>query len=281
MNHILTSPAILFTPGNKAKHFQKAEEVGANGIILDLEDGVSQEEKNKARDNVIKYLIGLKKRALLTIIRINQITTEAGLKDVLALRNSEIHYDVLLYPKVESSEELFILNSVMQLEQRHISLVALVETGRGLSQLAGIVSACPFLKGIIFGAADYAVNVGCDISWDTLLLSRQQIVQAAAIAQIAAIDCPCFDFENDDILKNELLNIKAMGFTGKLAIHPKQIPIIKQGFRPSEEELKEAEVISKTYEKAGGKACQYQGKMIDLPIYKKSQHIIARAKNTK
>ncbi|CDZ77523.1 Malyl-CoA lyase [Legionella massiliensis] len=268
------APALLFTPGNKPERFAKGLNSGANGLILDLEDAVPEAEKEQARDNVLQFLNGETPDSVYTIIRINHIKTNAGLRDLLALKDADYHCDAILYPKTESAEELKIIYELLNLEARNIKLLALIETTKGANQISATVNAAPFLAGLVFGAADYCADAGCELTWESLLFPRYQVVQAAALAKIAAIDSPFFDFANEEKLVSETMEVKALGFKGKLAIHPKQVDAIKRCFTPSAEQVEKARKIIALYEEAGGKACQYQGEMIDVPVYRHAQQLV-------
>ncbi|MGL5742155.1 MAG: HpcH/HpaI aldolase/citrate lyase family protein [Legionella sp.] len=275
--NLTCSQALLFTPGNKPERFAKALSSGANGLILELEDAVPPNEKDQARDNVIQFLT-TKHPELLTIIRINHITTDAGLPDLLALKEANIHCDAILYPKTESAEELNIIANILNLKARNIQLLGLIETAKGLHHLNSIVLNSP-VNGLVFGAADFAADVGCQLSWEALLYARYQIIQAAALTHIPAIDSPFFDFANGEQLIAETIKVKELGFKGKLAIHPKQIAPIKQNFAPTQEQVETAKKIIEIFEHAEGKACQYNGQMVDVPVYKHAQQIVQLAEN--
>ncbi|QEY52750.1 HpcH/HpaI aldolase/citrate lyase family protein [Legionella longbeachae] len=277
---LFVSPALLFTPGNKPERFDKALSSGANALILELEDAVPPDEKNQARDNVIQFLEKNQHSSMGIIVRINHITSDAGLADLFAFQQHNIHCDAILYPKSESAEELKIIYEALHLEARKIKLLALIETAKGLQNINSIVTRSP-VNGLVFGAADFAADVGCGMGWEALLYPRCQLIQTAALNHIAAIDSPFFDFANEKQLISEVLKVKELGFKGKLAIHPKQIDPIKQNFAPSSEQIARARKIIAIYQQAGGKACQYEGQMIDIPVYKHAQQILQLSKNLK
>ncbi|MDR3503217.1 MAG: CoA ester lyase [Legionella sp.] len=275
---LFTSPALLFAPGNKPERFSKALTSGANGLILELEDAVPPEEKKQARDNVIQFLKTNYPTNMPTLVRINHITSTAGLPDLLALQDEQLHFDAILYPKSESAEELNIIYKVLNLKARNIKLLALIETAKGLQNLNSIVANAP-ISGLVFGAADFAADLGCQMSWDALLMARTQIIQAAALTHIAAIDSPFFDFNNEEQLIAEVIKVKELGFKGKLAIHLNQIRSIQQNFAPSKEQVERAKKITELYEQNKGKACQYDGQMIDVPVYKHAQQVLELSKS--
>ncbi|KTD33688.1 citrate lyase beta subunit [Legionella nautarum] len=276
--NLLTSPVLLFIPGNKPKRFEEALSSGANGIILELEDAVPAEEKNLARENVLHFLAKTRHLNLPVVVRINHITSDAGLADLLAFQQADIHLNAILYPKTESAEEVKMIHKVLRLEARKIQLFALIETAKGLTQLNNIVTQSP-VAGIFFGAADFSVDIGCHLNWNGLLAARSQIVQAAALTQIPAVDSPYFDFADEQGLIAETIKVKELGFKGKLAIHPKQVAAIKQHFAPTKAQIDKAKEIISLFEQAGGKVCQYKGEMIDIPVYTHAQQILQLAEN--
>jgi (S)-citramalyl-CoA lyase len=266
------NPALLFTPGSKPDLFPKAEEVGANGIILDLEDGVAEKDKDIARRNVIEYLSTHSSKKILKLVRINNLHS-IGAADLSAMAEAKVHCDALIYPKAESVQEV---NSVSDILNEKITpIFAYIETAKGLSAIEDIVNHCANLTALLFGAADYAADVGCAIDQNAFLYVRMKIVQAAALRKLATYDSPYFDFNDADGLVNEIKHAKTIGFTGKFAIHPKQIALIKSTFKPSLQEYQQAQAIMTTYETVRGEACQYQGKMIDLPMYQKAKQIVS------
>lgn len=280
MINFRANPALLFTPGSNPQRFTKANEAGANGIILDLEDGVAEKDKEQARNNVIEYLSHKSEEKIIKLIRINPLTTEAGLKDLLALnQHKKINFTGIVYPKTQSAEELNLISTILKKQNENLPILAFIESGLGLSRIDSIVKNSKNLAALLFGAADYAVDVGSAIDFHALLYVRMRVIQAAALTKIPCYDSPYFDFKNEPGLIDEINQVKKLGFAGKLAIHPKQITIIKSTFKPSDSEFEEANAIVALYEAAKGEVCQYQGKMIDVPIYEKAKQIIATYKN--
>ncbi len=273
------NPDLLFTPGDKPERFAKAVDVDASGIIIDLEDGVAQKDKDLARNNVINYLSSRENKKIITLIRINHLTTQAGLEDLLALSRSTIYFDALIHPKTESPEEINAISEILEKKHNALPIFALIETSQGLTDIDRIVENSTHLAGLMFGAADYAVDVNSAITLNALLLARMKIVQAAALKKLASYDSPYFDFHNDAGLVDETSHVKELGFTGKAAIHPKQIDLIKKTFKPTDEAYQEAQAMIDVYDKVHGEACQYKGKMIDVPVYAKAKQIVELYEN--
>ncbi|MCX7125187.1 MAG: CoA ester lyase [Gammaproteobacteria bacterium] len=275
---MLLERCLLFTPANHPERFEKAKTLGADGLIIDLEDAISLPEKDNARKTAIDYL---KTRAqtpgFVQCLRVNSVRTRAGLKDLSALCDQNVRPDILLLPKVESAAEIEIINEL--LAPNTIPLLPLIESAKGLYH-AHEIALVENVVGLVFGGADFAADLGATMAWESLYSARAQIVQAAAHAGIAAIDVPYLNLHDadDSGVINEAKAVKAMGFTCKIAIHPKHIKPINETFTPSNEENEKAKAIVAAYEAAHGNACEYNGKMIDVPVYRSALRILALSK---
>ena len=271
--------ALLFTPGNRPERFAKAESTGADGLIIDLEDAVGAGEKDHARAAVATWLKERKVPAqadFLICLRINSVYTEAGLRDLLAvleLARAGCAPEALLLPKVESAVEV-------ELVARHlkgaIPLLALIESAAGLEQAYAIADASS-LRGLAFGGVDLAADLGCAFAWEPLLAGRARVVQAAASRGLGVLDVPYLDIQDGAGLTAECLRAKAMGFNGKLAIHPGQVAGIAAAFTPTAPEVEFAQGVLAAYQAAAGGVCTYRGKMIDEPVVIAARSLLARA----
>jgi (S)-citramalyl-CoA lyase len=262
---------LLFTPGNRPDRFAKAAASGTDAVILDLEDAVSLADKDKARATLVEFF-GQPQRGF--GLRVNNIHTPAGVRDLDALVSSKIAPDFIVLPKVESAFEI-------RLYLRHLAipLVATIESARGLEAAAEIAAADPQVRALAFGGADLAVDLRAELAWEPLLWGRGRVVQAAAAAGIAAIDVPHVALDDEAGLRAEAVRAKAMGYNAKLAIHPKQVAPILEVFTPSAAELERAAAIVAAYEAAGGNVVEYQGKMVEGPIVKSARRILASRKS--
>ncbi len=277
----ILSRSMLFTPSNHPERFDKAKELGADGIIIDLEDGVSFAEKDHARQTVLNHLqdsLSKSKDSHFNYcIRVNSIKTRAGLKDLIMLCDNKVRPDMIVLPKCESPAEIDIINS--QLAPDNTPILPLIETAKGLSH-AEEIAQMPHVAALIFGGADYAADIGASMEWTPLYAARAEIVRAAAIASITPIDVPYLhlDDPDDSGVRAETEAIKKMGFTCKLAIHPKHIEPINQVMTPSEEEINRAKRIVSSYDNAHGNASEIDGKMIDRPVYLSAKRVLALSK---
>lgn len=266
---------LLFTPANRPERFEKAKELHADGLIIDLEDAISLQEKDSAREQAISYLQGRTPSGrFIECLRINSIRTRAGLKDLSALCDANVRPDMLVLPKSESAHEIEIINEI--LAPNTIPVLPLIETAKGLAQAHNIAKA-DNVVGLIFGGADFAADIGATMDWEPLYSARAQIVQAAAHSGVAAIDVPYLHLQDpdDSNLIAETQKVKAMGFTCKLSIHPKHIVPIMNTLSPSKEETEKAKAIVAAYEGAHGNACELNGKMIDVPVYRSAKRILS------
>ncbi|MAE09194.1 MAG: CoA ester lyase [Bacteroidetes bacterium] len=272
------SRCILFTPANRPERFAKGKQTGADGIVIDLEDAISLAGKDEARDIAINYFKGYQKDPdFVQCLRINSMKTPAGLKDVSALIDNNVRPDILVIPKTESPAELTMLAGLLPSED--MQYIALIETAKGLRYAEDIALANKKVCGLVFGGADLAADLGATMEWEPLFAARSHIVRAAAAAGIAAIDVPYLHLKDPDDsgVLEETRRVKALGFTSKFAIHPKHIKPILESFAPTSAEIERATRVVEAYDQAHGDACEIDGKMIDVPVYRSANRVLAIA----
>jgi len=266
--------SLLFTPADRPERFPKAVSVGADGAVLDLEDGVGLPAKEAARRAALEFLASplAAPDSFVWALRINHVTTLDGLRDLLALQDAPARPPVVMLPKTESVSEV-------EIAVRHLGaprIIALLESGRGLSA-AEAIAAHPSVDALGFGGADLAADLGATMGWEQMLFARSRIVQAAATAGIAAFDVPFLDIHDGDGLRKETEAAKALGYSCKLAIHPAQIAVINAVFTPAPAQLTTARRIVAAFEQAKGGACQVDGRMVDMPVVKSARRTVALA----
>jgi citrate lyase beta subunit len=271
---------LLFAPASRPDRFEKVVQSGADGIIIDLEDAIPLAGKDPARATTIEFFAGqgrARSTSFLRAIRVNGLSTKAGLEDLLAIRESRIVPDAIVLPKVESPHDVNLYARHLAGAQESIRLIALVETAIGLEHAVEIARSSPRIAGLAFGGADLAADLGASFAWEPLLAARSRLVQAAATAGIAALDVPYLDVRDDGALRSECERARALGFTGKLAIHPRHVPVILDAFLPDPDALERARRIVDTFAASAGGACEIDGKMIDPPVYRSAQRVVALA----
>lgn len=279
---------LLFVPGNQPARFDKAMASGADGIILDLEDAVSVQEKDAARAHVFEWLragtpAGARPRstrALLRGVRLNARQGPYFQQDEEALcqaLEAGQGPDLVVVPKVESADDV---GSCIERWSRHARalppLLALIETAAGLHQVESIAQA-PGLAGLGFGAADLSADLGCEMTWEALAYARGRMAHAAALGRLELLDVPHLALDDEAGLQAQALRAKAMGFTGKLAIHPRQVGPIRDCFAPTERQIAQARAIVDAADRSQGQVCVVDGRMVDEPVVRSARQILARA----
>ena len=270
--------SLLFVPATRPDRFEKAAAAGADMVCIDLEDAVATADKETARDTALGYLAGSLPAGPRWVLRINSPRTELGLHDLLALLSSEAAPDALFIPKASSGEEMRWLDDLLSAADRNIDLLPVIESAEGLDRAVEIAGSVLRNVALGFGSADYAAELGSDMSVAALAYGRGRIAAAAGQAGIAAIDGIWPDFKDDEGLRGDTELIRSMGFDGKIAIHPRQVSVIHAVFAPGEEEVARARRIVAASEAANGGIATVDGEMIDNPVVVAAQHSIAAAR---
>ena len=275
----MTLKSLLFVPGDSEKKLAKAESTGDDALLLDLEDAVSQDRLPVARGLVLEYLKSHNRQHQQVWVRINPLNTPLALPDLVAVMAGQP--DGIVLPKpLDSSDVLQLDHFLSALEQRegikvgHTRILPVAtEVAGALFSLNTYAGCSARLAGLTWGAEDLATSVGASTNKkdngefdDTFLLARSLCLLAAAHAGVQAIDTLSVDFRNTESLQADVQRSRRQGFSGKLAIHPDQVPIINQGFKASAQEIQHAQRIVDAFAHAqGAGAVQLDGKMIDKP----------------
>jgi (S)-citramalyl-CoA lyase len=271
---ILSLNSWLFTPGTKADRFGRAAEVHADALIIDLEDAVAVSDKQKARTAALQYLEQPAQNRLPCALRINAPVTRTGIEDLHSLLESSAAPDYIILPKCDSPVFISMVRMLLDQAAKDTEIIALIESAKGIEVLPDIVKSDVRPVALLFGAADMAADLGAKTAWEPLLFVRSRIVQVAASAGIAAVDSPFFEIDDLEGLKKETKAAEVLGFHGKAAIHPKQIPIINEVFAPSAEEIAKARQILAVNQQGVGSV---DHQMVDEAIARKARLTLERA----
>ena len=133
------------------------------------------------------------------------------------------------------------------------------------------------MTALLFGAYDLSVEVGCSLEWEALLYARSRVVHAAALGNAGALDVPLLDAGDAAALERDARAARQLGFVGKAAIHPRQIPVLHTVFSPDPAEIEQARAIVEAFARAGVGAFLQDGKVIDRPVVEAARQILARA----
>ncbi|MDR7101180.1 CoA ester lyase [Croceicoccus sp. BE223] len=266
--------SLLFVPGNRPDRFAKAFASEADCVCIDLEDAIPANAKDDARGAA---LAAAATAARCLAIRINPVTTRAGLADLLALAAADVRPAVILVPMVEDAAEVAIVRRVLADPQ--VTLVPLVETVRGLDN-AGAIAADPAVGTVMFGGGDFSAEIGVALEWTPLLAARSRLVMACASQGKGVLDVPFIRMDDAEGLARECEMARDLGFTAKAAIHPAQIAAIHAAFRPAPADVEEAEAAVAAYAEAGGGAVRFRGKMLEAPVMARYRQILALKEKT-
>ena len=271
--------SLLFVPGSRLEMFPKATASSADIVCVDLEDAVSETHKNKAREEVISLILNERSQPSSSgeeiWIRINSLRSSSGLADVLAIAQAETAPDGIMIPKINSPEEIHILRDILSDKHNELKFHPLIETTKGLKQAYDIAKSSHKIGSIIFGGYDMSASLRVEPNWDSLILARHKLVLAAANAKVELLDMPYFGLEDSLGLQEETKKASEIGFTGKCAIHPKQLDMINQVFSPNVEEVKKAQNLIKKYESQDKAFLEIDGILMEKPVVERLYRIIA------
>ena len=276
----------LFAPGNHPRKVEKVFTVGADAVILDLEDAVALEQKAATRSTVIDALKALPERASRGYIRVNAIDTDFCYGDLDAVVGPWL--DGIVLPKVESASQLHTIDWLMaQLERARgmavgtLDLLPIIETGKGVTAIDDIARANTRVRRLSFGAGDFTNDMGMVWTPDEneLLYTRSAIAVASRAAELEPpIDTVFIDLQDDAHLEKSARTALALGYRGKLCIHPKQVEPVNATFTPSAEEVARARKHVEAFaaaEAEGSASIQVDGYFVDYPIAEKAQRTLA------
>jgi len=273
---------MLFMPGNNPGMLQSAGILGADSIILDLEDAVSLTEKDSARILVREAIKNLDYSNVELVVRVNPITTEFALVDIDVI--ARVKPDALMIPKATEEELKTIDEMLIKIEKEEgfdagsIKLIPIVETAYGLQNVYNIIKSCNRIVAILLGGEDLTSDLGIKRTkeGEEIFYARNQVSIACKAMKVDSIDTPFTDTNDFEGLEKDTRKAKSLGFTGKAAISPKHIDTIHSVFAPTFDEIKHAKRVLMAMEEAekeGKGVFSLDGKMVDAPI-------INRAKNT-
>jgi (S)-citramalyl-CoA lyase len=256
----------LFVPGDRPDRFERALAAGADVVVIDLEDSVAPAGKDAARAEALRAIgpgVG---------VRLNALTTPAGIRDLAAMLDLAAGPELVVLPKVESAAEVRLCAEVLGGAAWPGELVCVIESGRGIEAAAKIATADPHVTALGFGGVDLAAALGAELAWEPMLPARGRVVWAAAAAGIGTLDVPCLDLDSTEMLAEECRRAKAMGFTGKIAIHPGQVAGIRAGFAPTDTEIAEARAILAAAGNSG--VVRHGGRMIDAAAVSRARRLV-------
>jgi citrate lyase subunit beta/citryl-CoA lyase len=263
----------LYVPGNTPSMMINAGLHSADGIILDLEDSVAPGKKDEARILVRNALRQMDFGGSERMVRINQ--GDRGLTDLEYLIPHNVN--LVLIPKTESAENVKKTDDrIMEVRDRHgiadpVYLMPIIESALGVERAFEIAGATENVVAVAIGLEDLTADLGVARTMEGLesLYARTRVINAAKASGIQPIDSVFSEVSDIEALKKNIAVSKSLGFEGMGCIHPRQIPVIKQGFIPTPEEIEKAKKIVAAFSKAeqeGLGVVSLGTKMIDAPV---------------
>jgi citrate lyase subunit beta/citryl-CoA lyase len=273
----------LSVPGSSERMLAKATDLGADELVLDLEDAVAAEDKDAARERVVATL-GSGAFARRTVsVRVNAPGTPWCHADLIALAGAGAAAAVVV-PKVSHPGDLAFVDRLLDGAEaaagRELPLrvQALIESASGVAHAAAIAAASERLDSLILGYADLAVSLGRPRELDRWLAIQDAVLVAARSAGLQAIDGPYLGTTPDAAFTAAATRARDLGFDGKWAIHPSQVDALNELFTPSTEELERARAVIAALDRAPGGAVALDGEMLDEALRAAAERVLARAR---
>jgi citrate lyase subunit beta/citryl-CoA lyase len=275
----------LYLPGSEPKYYINAALHGPDAVILDLEDSVHQEEKDAARILVRNALRAVDFGSSERMVRINQLPL--GLEDLAEIVGETP--DVILIPKVETPEQVKEVDQMIgEIKERNgiirpIWLMPILESALGIENAFAVATASENVVALTIGLEDYTADLGVVKTPEgrESQYARSRVVNAARAAGVQAIDSVYSDISDMDGLRRWAEASRAAGFEGMGCIHPGQIRVVHEAFRPSADEIEKAQKVVAAYEEAQSKGLavvNLGAKMIDPPVVQRALKLVERAK---
>ena len=268
--------SMLFAPGNKYELLQKFSKIQPDIAIIDLEDAVPDSEKQVARENLQKYAQE-DKTAVTTYVRVNALVSQHFEEDI---RSIPPQIAGIVIPKVNDASD--IERATQAIERNSVSAKILVgiETVKGLMSVQDIFGTASVFAAY-FGAEDYVHDLGgLRTDWNNeVLFARTQIGISSRLFGVPVVDQIVADFSDSERFMKEAQQAKSLGFTGKLCIHPSQVPLANQSFSSTPEEIQQAIELLKVYDEAvanGTASIVHNGQMVDEALAKQARRILSQ-----
>lgn len=270
--------SLLFAPAVRPDLLRKMPRTGADAIVIDLEDATPPDAKDTGRAEMRSAVADLAGQ-LPILVRVNDDTTPWHDDDLDSLPTEGLAGIVV--PKIETIAGLDSLAERLTARGLDMSVIGGVETALGVADARSLLAHDVISAGY-FGAEDFIADLGGvrTASNDEVAYARAQIALAGRLADIAVIDQIVADFTDDDRCRRECLEARAMGYGGKLCIHPSQVAIANEAFLPSSEEIDRARRLLEAYDDAkaqGVASVAFEGQMVDEPVARQARRVLAQA----
>jgi len=279
--------SLLFVPGNKKSMLEKAAGFRPDVFVPDMEDSVTDAEKDNARHTIQSVLPTLARTGVPIVPRVNSLDTGWSESDLAAVVGPDIFG--ISIGKINGPQDIQTVSDLLAelepaagLNVGSLKLIPWLESARAIVKCYDICASSPRIIGIAFGAEDFTHDMGVERLEDEseVAYARNVLCVAARAARVTALDTPYFRFKDDTGLRENSTESKQCGFKGRFAIHPAQIEAINETFSPSRVEIEYARKVIAAFEKAesaGRGSTSLEGKVIDVPVAKRARAVLALA----
>lgn len=267
----------MFVPGNRERFLQKAKGSAADAVLLDLEDGVLPSEKAEAR-RLVAATLAETWTGPVRYVRVNALTTPWLAADLEAVIIPGIE-GICLTKVVSAQDVTTVSKQIAALERKRgieagsVKILAAIESAKGLINAYSVAGADPRVSGLMFGAEDYALDLGLGALREKeaaeLIYARSALVVAATAAEVLSVDGVFPDLDNPEGLLADVRQARRIGFTSKSTFNPRQIDVINQEFSPKPDEIEYARKIAAGFREAearGDASVAVGGQLVDRPI---------------
>ncbi|MFI9503739.1 HpcH/HpaI aldolase/citrate lyase family protein [Nocardia sp. NPDC052566] len=263
--------SLLCTPALSLDTVVKSWSYDADVHIIDLEDSIPGPVKAGARQ-ICREALDKAPDAANVGVRINELGTIEAVHDLLMLTEGAVKPGFVVVPMVRFPAELVVIRKTFASAGAYPELYATIETAAAVARMDAIAAQA---DGLMLGSADLAADIGVEITWDGMLAARQRMAIACAEHGIGCIDTPCFHLAQPAVLVEEIARVRALGFHGKITVHPKELEAINQAFRPDAESLWFAHRVTRAVHAAAGGIAVLDGDMIGPPFARKARSTVA------
>lgn len=272
--------SLLFAPAVRDDLIPKLPRSGADGVVIDCEDATPVAQKAAGRSNAVELAPTIMGQGSAVFTRVNPPNTRWFSDDI----SFGLHSDLagVVVPMVETLEGLDqCAKALAEADFGHLGIIAGLETARGVADARQLLAHGQVVGGY-FGAEDYIADLGGVRTQNNVEVqfARASIAQASRLAGKPVLDQIVANFRDNDRVSLEAFEARAMGFAGKLCIHPDQVALANAGFTPSEAEIERAERLLAAYDigvASGVAAIDFEGQMVDEPLAEQARQILAAA----
>ncbi|AGB32724.1 Citryl-CoA lyase [Natrinema pellirubrum DSM 15624] len=267
--------SVLFAPGDEPEIMRKAATSEADVVVFDLEDAVAPADKAAARE-AVRDVLDDGAAEPERCVRVNPVGTSAATDLEAILEGTQP--DSVMLPKTESAADVRTVERLFDEYDADLPVLSLIESAAGVLRADEIATAAA-TDALLFGAEDLAADIGATRTSEgtEVLYARERTVLAASAAGVDAIDTVYTDFTDTDGLRDETAFAARLGYDGKIAIHPAQVPVINDAFTPSDDDVEWAERVLDARDRTDAGVFEVDGEMIDAPLIAQAERILERA----